>query len=198
MVITFAASRKLLNLCFFVRWMDKILKGMQNKAAPIAELLNEKMRDYPTQCFYWYGTQGWCKTLCGGWLCCRRANPRYHSSSGRIKRQFQLGDGVLDRFTPQNIQYDQTETECIYTYNQAGLLCRGSSGVKLKCERAASSLQGPRTGEKLPALPERRDWLTPIQLVRGVKAKNMSALFKNHTYIKIRQSHVYVRGIKLN
>ncbi len=37
--------------------MDKILKGMHNRAASIAELLNGKMKDYPAQCFYWYGTQ---------------------------------------------------------------------------------------------------------------------------------------------
>lgn len=32
------------------------------------------------------------------------------------------------------ITHGQTEIECIYTYNQEGLLRSGSSGVKLKCK----------------------------------------------------------------
>ena len=45
--------------------MDKLLKGMQNRAAPIVKLLNGKLKDYPAQGCYWYGTQRLTKCFAG-------------------------------------------------------------------------------------------------------------------------------------
>lgn len=133
-VIPFAASGKLLNL-FCKDERIKFWKACKTQRRPHQNCSMGNWRIIPISGFINMGFKVDAKWCAGEGR--RNAHPHYQWAKKTDLAFRWCAEQVYAQIT-----HGQTEIECIYTYNQEGLLRSGSSGVKLKCKWATSSLQG--------------------------------------------------------